>query len=520
MYDRYTLIAARHLKYSAVPTHWISFDFLGVPNVTTGGGTAGAGGAGGVGNDGGAADLQYVADGYNPPPTPDGLTPDGSIDLNNNGIPDNYDNALAIAPGSIAIDMNADGVVDEREFDLWDNNNDGHLDDLDDLNGDNIWSWDEDTGLLISGTDPNAPVFSFVEGGVTYSGGVGSQLFVGSFEDDDGSGGADFDILHGYNGDDTLSGEGGDDSLFGGNGNDSLFGGPGDDYLMGMAGDDDISIGGGQNTVYGNDGNDYVFAVTEGSDLIYLNGGNDTFYSLSLISGQDSFTVYAGSGADLVDASLGDDFLYGGQGKDTINGGAGHDYIEGGGDNDLLNGSNGNDTLSGFQGNDTIFGGDGNDILNGGSGADDLFGEAGDDTLEGGKNADELFGGTGNDSLQGFAGIDVLAGGAGFDTLVGGSGADTLDGGAGNDSLVGGANADIFVFSGGFGVDTIGDFDPSGLVEAIDLSGVTSIVDWLDLQSNHLSTVAGNAVITDASGNSITLDGVSASSLSASDFVF
>ena len=75
------------------------------------------------------------------------------------------------------------------------------------------------------------------------------------------------------------------------------------------------------------------------------------------------------------------------------------------------------------------------------------------------------------------------------------------------------------MFEDGFGNDTIHDFDAFDESEKIDLSQVTNITDFADLSSNHLSTVGGNAVITDGL-NTITLVNVGVPDLDANDFNF
>src|SRR3546814_4033817 len=65
----------------------------------------------------------------------------------------------------------------------------------------------------------------------------------------------------------------------------------------------------------------------------------------------------------------------------------------------------------------------------------------------------------GDDLVLGLEGQDSLDGGAGNDSVVGGNGDDVLRGGVGNDALNGGSGNDIYVFSHGFGQDTIENFD-------------------------------------------------------------
>lgn len=161
-------------------------------------------------------------------------------------------------------------------------------------------------------------------------------------------------------------------------------------------------------------------------------------------SGADDFQLT--SGVDRALGRGGDDWMAGRGGRDVLDGGSGNDVILGHAGADRLSGGTGNDTLQGGGDKDRLAGGSGHDLLDGGSGNDRLMGGAG---------ADTLLGQGGNDLLEGGEGRDWLEGGAGRDVLKGAGGADTLDGGAGNDLLIGGGGADTFIFSDGFGSDTI-----------------------------------------------------------------
>lgn len=97
-----------------------------------------------------------------------------------------------------------------------------------------------------------------------------------------------------------------------------------------------------------------------------------------------------------------------------------------------------------------IRGNDGNNALNGTIVSDVIYGGGGNDRITGGNGNDLLFGGTGN---------DTISGGSGNDMLYGDSGNDTLDGGTGNDTLKGGEGNDTYVFTKGYGHDTIIDSD-------------------------------------------------------------
>ena len=85
-----------------------------------------------------------------------------------------------------------------------------------------------------------------------------------------------------------------------------------------------------------------------------------------------------------------------------------------------------------------------------------------------------------------------------------------------NDSLTGTGANNTFVFAQTIGNDTINNFNVAS--DKIDLTGFAGVDSFGDL---HIANDAsGNAVITLGSGETITLDGVNASALSAADFVF
>ena len=89
---------------------------------------------------------------------------------------------------------------------------------------------------------------------------------------------------------------------------------------------------------------------------------------------------------------------------------------------------------------------------------------------------------------------------------------------SGNDQLTGSSGKDLFVFAQPIGHDTIYSFNTSE--DQIDLVGYTRFANLEDVQRHLTEDGAGNAVITLADGQSITLSGVPVSSLSATNFVF
>ncbi|MDB5550563.1 MAG: putative calcium-binding protein [Rhizobium sp.] len=110
----------------------------------------------------------------------------------------------------------------------------------------------------------------------------------------------------------------------------------------------------------------------------------------------------------------------------------------------------------------------------------------------GGGKGDLLIGNEAGNTLAGNAGNDTLLGGSGNDTLDGGEGKDRLDGGRGSDELTGGLGADRFVFSTGYGEDTIKDFEAGDM---IDLSRLNGFKNLNDLLNNHMVEDDGNVVI-------------------------
>ena len=297
-------------------------------------------------------------------------------------------------------------------------------------------------------------------------------------------------------------------------------------------------------------------------------------------AGADTFT---GSGiiADVVFGDAGVDILNGGDGNDTLDGGADDDMVFGEAGNDVLDGGLGTDHVEGGDGNDRIVLSAGSshetEVYLGGTGTDTVANETGADfTLDlinfvsGTTNVDEieviefnastLLGTSGANSFD-FTGVQftrvnndvtvtTISTGAGDDVVLGsnvagntvsvggrstfryelGAGADTFTGsgtiidfvfgGDGDDTLTGGGGSDTFIFTDGFGNDTITDYESTNGAEDIDLSDVTSIVDFVDLAANHLSQIGSDTVIDDGLGNTITLINVNVADLDATDFIF
>ena len=89
---------------------------------------------------------------------------------------------------------------------------------------------------------------------------------------------------------------------------------------------------------------------------------------------------------------------------------------------------------------------------------------------------------------------------------------------SGDDYLTGSSGRDLFVFAQPIGNDIIYSFDANQ--DQIDLIGYAGFASFDDVKSHLTTNANGDAVIALADGQSITLDGIAADSLSASNSVF
>jgi len=344
---------------------------------------------------------------------------------------------------------------------------------------------------------------------------------------------------------------GGDDTITTGDGNDALNGRAGNDVLNGAGGSDEITGGKGNDTLYGGvesdtieggNGNDWLFGEA-GYDVLYGDNGNDRIFG-----GIDADVIEGGDGNDRLFGGLGDDFIVGGAGDDRIFGGNGADFIIAADGGDVVDTGNGNDQVeTAFDAIKTLEGGDGRDMLmafyegtvtdkltfNLGTGnfrstdaniadstatnfEDFVFNGEIDTKIIGTEGRNEIIGGFADDVLLGMNGMDTLMGDEGNDTLFGNAKADVLDGGGDDDTMTGGFGADTFVFSGGF--DTITDF--SNDVDTIHIRShlVAEGTTAADLIGDA-TVIGGNTIITVDGGDTLTIEGLTDTSLLSDDLV-
>ncbi|WP_062212860.1 calcium-binding protein [Aureimonas sp. AU12] len=363
----------------------------------------------------------------------------------------------------------------------------------------------------------------------------------GSAGNDNLVGTASADTMNGYGGNDTIDGGAENDEITGGNGNDILYGGLGNDTLIGdvIARDPAFT---GYNVMYGGEGNDSFYGGLLG-DSMYGEGGNDTFYVRGTAGAGDYHGGTNTNGAPESDTINITNFLNGYNpagvsyvslqistmsGIENIFNTSGRDahIISIGGNLDLSNTNLANITLvRGTDGADTIIGHNVVNTANSTVRGITIDGKGGDDKITGSEQADNLTGGDGADTLQGRDGNDYLTGGNGNDVVIGGNGVDQLLGGAGqdilagqagNDQLTGGTEADQFYFNLNGGQDIIVDFQ----------DGIDKIVLGADVKNISLFSSNGSAALDlfDATSSTphtyVLLQGVSASQIDGSDFVF
>jgi len=353
------------------------------------------------------------------------------------------------------------------------------------------------------------------QGGNTFTGGAGSDLFVVSYGAIPGQT---------FNSSTVLDFTAGEDVV-------GLIG-VGADIIENDTAMASTNIG--QQVVGGN-----LEISVDGNLIVTLNGVTEVLDAESFFSStQSAYPSIGGSGDDLLVGTPNDDLLLGFAGDDTIMALEGDDNILAGVGADKVYGDEGNDTMNGGEGNDMLWGGAdddrvwglaGDDNLNGNSGDDWLGGDVGNDTINGGDGEDWLWGGADDDRLWGLAGADNIEGDEGADWLGGGDANDTISGGhgddwlwgdGGDDDLTGGLGADTFAFYTGFGDDTVNDFLSGTDILALDQNLWGGGLTTQQVVSTYANVLGSDVVFDFGSGNEFTLVGVSSTTGLDADILF
>ena len=147
--------------------------------------------------------------------------------------------------------------------------------------------------------------------------------------------------------------------------------------------------------------------------------------------------------------------------------------------------------------------------------------QGGADTLVGSAvlGGDQLIGGNSGDTLKGLGGHDTIRAGSGADTVIGGTGNDTI-------YLADDAAMDIIQYSANVGslndgTDVVYGFDALNNEDKIKLTDVTDAQLGASFSSyvTSIAQVTTNTVVTLVDGNTITLIGVTATDVTAADFI-
>jgi len=355
-----------------------------------------------------------------------------------------------------------------------------------------------------------------------------------SIENYVGSQGGDTIVVNG--GSNLVDGQGGDDTIDAGGGNDTVLGGAGNDHILYTIGNGADTVNGGDDddtlTITGTAGANTLNVLFLGGSLVSVAGGvvsNVEHVDLDLLAGNDTLNYGASLTGVTVNLTAGT-----ASGFDSI---AGVDNVTGGLADDVITGGAGSNSLNGSTGSDRFVAviGDGNDSINGGIGTDtyDLSGttagatvgttsatsaQIGTDTLN---SIENIIGSQGNDNINVNGGNNLIDGQGGNDTINAGGGADIIIGGAGNDNITGGVGNDIIRFELGFDDDTIVGFDsaPAGGQDRLSLMASLGINAGNFAANVGIAAQGGNTLIT-IGGDTITLLGVAAATVTIDDFAF
>jgi hypothetical protein len=223
--------------------------------------------------------------------------------------------------------------------------------------------------------------------------------------------------------------------------------------------------------------------------------------------GPAGYTIYVGTAGDSITVGNGNSVIDGRAGNETISAGNGNDVVFAG-TNDTIRLGNGNDTVLGGSG-DTIQAGNGIDTISTGANSHVTLGN-GPDTVTVGDNSTVVLGN----------GTDTLSAGANSNITVG-NGNDTIYAGA-NDLINLGSGVDTVAFgvseSPPIGNEVVKGFVSSN--DVIEFNHALFVSYAAMMSAGDIAQSGSNTLITDHAGDTVTLTGAAASSLTANNFKF
>ena len=272
------------------------------------------------------------------------------------------------------------------------------------------------------------------------------------------------------------------------------------DVIETTAGNDAVNALGGDDFIKDNGGTD-IYAGGAGYDTLTYEAWNFTPWLMSggIVFDQLTGTVKGPDG--LVDKISGFENIIGTYLNDAMKGNGQANQFEAGAGVDYIDGRGGFDTISYAM--DAGWGGtDGIRVNLAAHTARDGFGYV-----------DQIFN---VERIIGTATRDIFFDNAADNIFDGGAANDTMHFSYGNDTGHGGSGADTFIFDGAFGDDAIDDFHQS----EGDKIRISSLTNFAGVYFDDIVTEDGPAALVIYGNNSITLLGVVASDLHASDFGF
>ncbi len=162
----------------------------------------------------------------------------------------------------------------------------------------------------------------------------------------------------------------------------------------------------------GTDGAD-IFYTGGGNDTVNSGAGNDTVYGIDL-KAPGEIELLPDNGTKNINLGSGSDTYHGGEGNDIVDGGQGVDSDK---DTNQIYLGNGTNYYTGGAGNDNVTGGNGRDVIYGGDGKNYIDAGGGNNEMHGGNNYNSFKGGSGNDEIWSYNTTDTISLGGGNNTI-------------------------------------------------------------------------------------------------------